>query len=38
MVLAAGAYANPAILQRSGIGRASLLGSLGTAVVATLTT
>jgi choline dehydrogenase len=36
VVLAAGAYASPAILQRSGIGAASLLGSLGIAVVADL--
>src|SRR5262249_42470043 len=36
VVLAAGAYASPAILQRSGIGPAGLLGSLGIAVVADL--
>ena len=36
VVLAAGAYASPAILQRSRIGLASLLGSLGIAVVADL--
>jgi choline dehydrogenase len=36
VVLAAGAYASPAILQRSGVGPASLLGSLGIAVVADL--
>ena len=36
VVLAAGAYASPAILQRSGIGPASPLGSLGIAVVADL--
>jgi choline dehydrogenase len=36
VVLAAGAYASPAILQRSGVGPGSLLGSLGIAVVADL--
>jgi choline dehydrogenase len=36
VVLAAGAYASPAILQRSGIGPAAHLGPLGIAVVADL--
>jgi choline dehydrogenase len=36
VVLAAGAYASPVILQRSGIGPASLLGSHGITVVADL--
>src|SRR5262249_58692991 len=36
VVLAAGAYASPAILQRSGIGPAGLLGPLGITVIADL--
>jgi choline dehydrogenase len=36
VVLAAGAYASPAILQRSGIGPARLLGGLGVEVVVDL--
>ncbi len=34
VVLSAGVYATPAILQRSGIGAAALLGDLGIAVIA----